>query len=161
MTIHEQVPAAGDAVPVARRLFLGLPTWIKAGRAETGGALSLVEQLIPAGFESPWHVHHDEDESFYIIDGQVTVVVEDRVVTLGAGDYAFGPRGIAHGFRVTGAGDARLLLMTTGGAFAQFIHESSDPADDPTIGSPAESDLGRLLAAAERNGISILGPMPR
>lgn len=161
MTIREQAPPTGNVAPVARRLFLGLPTWIRAGRSETGGALSLVEQLIPSGFESPWHVHHDEDESFYVIAGSVMVVVEERVVTLGAGDFAFGPRGIAHGFRVVGSGDAPLLLMTTGGAFADFIHETSDPADDAAIPTSSEPDIARLLAAAERHGIAILGPMPR
>lgn len=159
MTIREQVPATGDAAPVAQRLFLGLPTWIKAGRAETGGALSLVEQLIPPGFESPWHIHQDEDESFYVIEGTAEVVIEDRAVTLGRGDYAFGPRGIAHGFRVVGPETVRLLLMTTGGAFADFIREASDLADEAQ--PAAGPDIPRLIAAAERHGLAILGPMPR
>lgn len=159
MAIHIQTPATSDVVAVSERRFLGLPTWIRAGREETGGALSLIEQVIPPGFESPWHVHHDEDESFYVIDGAIEVVVGSRAVTLGAGDYAFGPRAIAHGFRVVGSEPARLLLMTTGGAFADFIRESSDPADAELLDGGAP-DIPRLLAAAGRHGISILGPMP-
>ncbi|PPE80711.1 cupin domain-containing protein [Kaistia algarum] len=149
----------GESIPVCERRFLGLPTWIRAGREETGGALSLVEQVIPPGFESPWHMHRDEDESFYVIEGAIQVVVEDRSVTLGVGDYAFGPRGVAHGFRVVGDAPVRLLLMTTGGAFADFMREASDPADGGAQGA-GEPDMARLMAAAERNGLAILGPMP-
>jgi len=158
MTLHAQAPEPGEIVPVAERLFLGLPTWIRAGREETGGVLSLVEQVIPPGFESPWHIHFGEDESFYLIEGAMTLVVEDRVVSLRAGDYAFGPRDVAHGFRVTGEAPVRLLLMTTGGAFADFIREASDPAETAPAGGP---DFPRLMAAAERYGLAILGPMPR
>lgn len=159
MTLHTRVDEKQGSAPVPQRLFLGLPTWIRADRENTAGALSLIEQVIPAGFESPWHIHHDEDESFYVIEGTVEVVVEDRAVTLGSGDYAFGPRGIAHGFRVVGSEPARLLLMTTGGAFADFIREASDLADE--ILPSAGPDIPRLIAAAERHGLAILGPMPR
>ena len=158
MTLHAQAPETGKVVPVAERLFLGLPTWIRAGREETGGVLSFVEQVIPPGFESPWHIHRDEDESFFLIEGAMTVVVEDRIVELRAGDFAFGPRGVPHGFRVTGEEPVRLLLMTTGGGFADFIREASDSADAAPAGGP---DFPRLMAAAERYGIAILGPMPR
>lgn len=136
--------------------FLGLPTWIKADRGMTGGHFSLIEQVIPAGFESPWHVHHSEDESFYVIDGQMSVIVEGRRKLLQAGDFAFGPRGIPHGFRIEGEGPARVLLMTTGSDFADFIAETSVPSDTP----PATPDMALLLAAAERHNIAILGPLP-
>ena len=158
MAMHA-TPTSSEAVPVLERRFLGLPTWIRAGGAETGGALSLIEQVIPPGFESPWHIHSDEDESFYVIEGRIEVVVEARAVTLAAGDYAFGPRGIAHGFRILGSEPARILLMTTGGAFAEFIREASDPAE--TAPAAGEPDLPRLIAAAGRHGLAILGPMPR
>lgn len=91
--------------------FLGLSTWIRADRERTGGTLSMIEQVIPAGFELPWHVHHTEDELFYVIDGAVTVIVDGATVALGAGGYAFGPRGVPHGFRVEGDRPARILLM--------------------------------------------------
>jgi len=145
------------AAGVEERLFLGLPTWIKADGFSTDGRLSLIEQVIPAGFESPWHVHHTEDESFYVIDGLITVIVEDDRTELGRGDFAFGPRGRAHGFRVGGNQPARILLMTTGGDFAAFISETST---NPNT-APAAPDMGKLVAAAERNGIGILGPLPQ
>jgi mannose-6-phosphate isomerase-like protein (cupin superfamily) len=155
-----QVSEPVEATPAPCRLFLSVPTWIRAGGTETNGALSLIEQVVPAGMTSPWHVHHHEDESFYIIEGKVTVVVADRAVTLGPGDYAFGPRGLPHGFRVEGTEAARMLLMTTGGTFADFILEMSEPADATSSSESREPDLPKLIAAAEKYGITILGPMP-
>ncbi|MFN9957039.1 MAG: hypothetical protein ACK55I_28390 [bacterium] len=72
------------------------------------------------------------------------------------GDFAFGPRGIPHGFRIDGDTPARVLLMTTGSDFADFIAETSVPSDAPQ----APPDMGLLVAAAERHDISILGPLP-
>lgn len=136
--------------------FLGLPTWIKADRRQTGGAFSLIEQVIPTGFESPWHVHHSEDEAFYVIEGRMTVLAEGRTTTLEAGGFAYGRRGSPHGFRIEGEGPARILLMTTGSDFADFIAETSVPRNAP----PAPPDMAMLVAAAERHNLAILGPLP-
>jgi quercetin dioxygenase-like cupin family protein len=137
--------------------FLGLPTWIKADRDLTNGHFSLIEQVIPPGFESPWHVHRSEDESFYVLEGEMLVILEGSRFLLQAGDFAFGPRGIPHGFRIEGNKPARILLMTTGSDFADFITETSTPSDAP----PAAPDMALLMAAAERRNIAILGPLPR
>lgn len=137
--------------------FLGLPTWIKADRELTGGHFSLIEQVIPAGFESPWHMHRSEDESFYVLEGRMSVIFKDSRRLLQAGDYAFGPRNMPHGFRIEGDEPARILLMTTGSDFADFIAETSVSSDTP----PAAPDMALLMAAAERHNIAILGPLPR
>ncbi|MCX7325420.1 MAG: cupin domain-containing protein [Hyphomicrobiales bacterium] len=137
--------------------FLGLPTWIRAGRDLTNGRFSLIEQVIPPGFESPWHLHRSEDESFYVLEGEMLVILEGSRCLLQAGDFAFGPRGIPHGFRIEGDKPARILLMTTGSDFADFITEASTPSDAP----PAAPDMVQLMAAAERRNIAILGPIPR
>ena len=148
---------AGDGSMVAERRFLGLPTWIKADRSITGGRFSLVEQVIPAGFESPWHVHHSEDESFYVLEGEMTAIVGDTKFRLGKGDFGFGPQGVPHGFRIESSTPARILLMTNGSDFADFVGETSAPLGAP----PAPPDMALLAAAAERHNVQILGPLPR
>jgi uncharacterized RmlC-like cupin family protein len=75
-----------------RRWFLGSQAWIRVGTEQSAGSLAIVEQVIPPAAESPWHLHHTQDESFYVLDGQVTVIVGNERWTLGPGDYAFGPR---------------------------------------------------------------------
>lgn len=153
-------PIAATQPKPETRDFLSLPTWIHAGRSETGGSLSLVEQVIPPGFASPWHVHLDEDESFFVITGEVTVYVAGRAQVVGAGQYAFAPRAIPHGFRVTGNEPTRLLLVTTGSGFADFVRDVSEPVADAAAIKPREPDIARVIAMAERHGLAILGAIP-
>ncbi|MBN9024188.1 MAG: cupin domain-containing protein [Rhizobiales bacterium] len=160
MEVTVQNPIAGTQAKPAMRDFLSLPTWIHAGRIESGGSLSLVEQIIPPGFTSPWHVHQDEDESFFVIAGEITVYVSGRAQIVGAGQFAFGPRAVPHGFRVTGAEPARLLLITNGSGFADFFNAVSDPVADGAAIEPHEPDIARVIAMAERHGLAILGPIP-
>ncbi|MDQ6920784.1 MAG: cupin domain-containing protein [Candidatus Dormibacteraeota bacterium] len=145
---------------VAPRWFLGTLTWVKATGDQTGGRLSLVEHLVRAGSASPWHVHHTEDESFYVVEGRLTVIVGEQRLSLGPGGYAFGPRDIPHAFRVDGEDTARILLMTTSGDLANLVLEASEPAPSPTIPEPREPDIGRLVALAAKHGSEILGPFP-
>ena len=160
MTLLPSMPKSVEAVSAGRRWFLGLPTWIRAGAAETNGTLSFIDQIIPPGFTSPWHVHHTEDESFFVVEGTMTVLAGEHAVTLKAGDFAFGPRSVPHGFRIEGSKSARVLLMTNGGNFGAFIHENSSSADSETPPEPNPADLPKLAASAERHGITILGPIP-
>ena len=134
-------------------------TWIRASGGTTAGRLSLVEHIVPAGSASPWHVHLSEDESFYVASGAISVKVEGHSrVHIGAGGFAFGPRGVPHGFRIESDGPARILLMTGGPGFADFIAEASDEVDTSRLPEPGPPDPARLKAAAGRHEIEILGP---
>ncbi|MCC6628567.1 MAG: cupin domain-containing protein [Chloroflexi bacterium] len=141
-------------------LFLGTRTFVKATSAQTGGAFGLVEHVIPPGFSSPYHVHHAEDESFYVAEGQLTFVVDGHAFLAGPGAFVFGPREVPHGFRVEGDSPVRLLLLMTPAGFEQFILELSQPAgaaDAPPAGPP---DMAALLAVAAKYRADILGPLP-
>lgn len=137
--------------------FMDAPTRVLATAQQTGGAFGLVEHVIPAGEDaaSPWHVHHAEDEAFYVVEGQMTFLCGDQRVQGGPGTFVYGPRGIPHGFRVEGTQPARLLLQCTPGGFEQFIIEMSEPT--PPTGPP---DMERLIAIAAKYDIDILGPLP-
>jgi quercetin dioxygenase-like cupin family protein len=63
--------------------FMGIPTCVLATAEQTGGAFGLIEHVIPAGDESPWHVHHAEDESFYVVEGQMTFLCLRRAESAG------------------------------------------------------------------------------
>lgn len=150
--------ATGLGAPDAPLWFLTTLTYIRARGATTNGTQSVVDQLIPAGFESPWHLHRDEDESFFVIDGEVTVFVAGDAVRLGPGGFAFGPRGIPHGFRVEGDKPARLVLIS-GPGFGEFVKDVSVAAAEPVLPTPQEPDVPALIAAAARRNIDILGPL--
>ena len=73
---------------------MGVPTRVLATAEQTGGAFGLIEHVIPAGDESPWHVHHAEDESFYVVEGHMTFLCGEQRVQAGPGTFVYGPREI-------------------------------------------------------------------
>ena len=140
--------------------FLGSLTFVKASSESTGGSLGLVEQIIPAGFASPYHVHHNEDESFYLIEGEATFICDGKKVTARAGDFVFGPREVPHGFRIEGSSPARILLWTNPAGFEGVVTEVGEPATKLALPEPTPPDIGRLVTIAAKYGIDILGPLP-
>ena len=133
--------------------FLGLPTILRATAQKTDGAFGLVEQAMPPGFASPYHTHQLEDEAFYVLEGNMTFVCGGNWVRATAGTFVFGPRGIAHGFKVVGDAPARMLLLCTPGGFEQFIVDLSEPA-------PASPGMAKLVTVAAKYKIDIHGPLP-
>ena len=73
--------------------FAGMLQTVKIGSADTGGRYGLIEFLVPPGLGSPWHVHTDEDEWFYVLEGNLTVYVGDTRVDLAPGGGRFRPDG--------------------------------------------------------------------
>ena len=135
--------------------FLGIPTRVLATAAQTGGAFGLVEHVMPPGAASPWHVHHAEDEAFYVVEGALTFRCGDQELRAGPGTFVYGPREIPHAFRVEGSHPVRLLLLCTPGGFEQFIIDLSAPT--PPSGPP---DLEPMLALAPHYRCELLGPWP-
>src|SRR3712207_5600637 len=91
--------------------FLGTLVIMKATGEQTGGAFGLIDNLMPAGFASPYHMHRNEDESFYVLEGEMTFYVGEERVKAEAGAFVYGPRGVPHGFEVDGTEPARILLQ--------------------------------------------------
>src|SRR5205809_7360253 len=97
--------------------LLGMLEVVKISGADTGGEFGLLEVTVRAGEGSPWHVHPDEDEWFYVIEGEFTVHVGDERLTLTPAPFAFGPKGVPHTF--TGERDGSKALV----GFAPFNFE--------------------------------------
>ena len=147
-------PGEGDA-----RWFLGALGTIKAAPETTGGELAVIEFLWPHGGGSPLHVHHDEDEWFYVIEGEVTFWVGGETIVAPAGSFVYGPRDVPHTFVITSA-VARFLMVT-------------DPAPSQTSSAPDRCRPRRsrsrprlptcrrpeeLTAIAAEYGIEVIGP---
>ncbi len=132
--------------------------WVKASGAETAGRCAQVEIDDPRGTAPPMHVHHNEDETFYVLDGEVTVFADGERVELGAGDYAFVPRGTSHAYLVRSE-RARMLVTFSPAGFEEFFVEMGIAGDeapvDPVMPSPEE--FARRLAPY---GCEITGPPP-
>ena len=114
------------------RWFFGMLAEVKASAADTGGQYTLVQVTAPPGLAAPLHVHHPEDEGFYVLQGSVEVVVGDESVELAAGQHAFGPRGVPHRFTV-GPDGARMVWVLTPAGFEDLVEAVSVPAETPTL----------------------------
>lgn len=137
--------------------FLGLPTLMRSTAESTGGAFGLMEHWsLPPGFASPYHTHSREDEAFYVLEGEMAFICDGAWHRGGPGTYVFGPRGLAHGFKVVGNSSARMLLLCSPGGFEKFVMELGTPLADP-ITPP---DMARLVATAMKYGVEIHGPLP-
>ena len=118
-TASEALVSPREDVPM--KWFFGGQTWMRATSESTNGAYGLIEQVRAPGTGSPYHLHHNEDESFYILEGSIRFVSGDQSWTGGPGTYAFLPRHVPHGFEVVGDTDAHYLLMVTPGGFDAFV----------------------------------------
>jgi quercetin dioxygenase-like cupin family protein len=140
------------------RWWFGALAVIRATAAETGGQLTIVEVTEAPGAEAPLHVHHREDEGFWILEGEITFEVGDATIEAGTGDWVFGPRGIPHRYTVGEAGCRMLFIMTPGG-FEGLVRDMSTPAGSRTLPPPPdeEPDWERVAAIAKAHGNELLG----
>ena len=132
---------------------------IKASSETTGGRVAVIEHLAPQGAGSPLHVHHRDDEWFYILEGALTFWVGGEVIEAPAGAFVYGPRDVPHTF-VVSSPEARFLLVIEPAGFEDFLCAMSQPAQTLTVPPPAEppSDLAPMIAAAAAYGVEIIGP---
>lgn len=131
-----------------------LGVWYKTllASAATGGALSVVDSLSPAGSGPPRHIHRREDETFVILTGACEFWIEGSRSTHRAGESVFIPRGKEHTFRVTDDGPSRHLVILTPGGFEGFFAEMAGG------GFRIPQDMGRIDEAAARYDLAFTGP---
>ena len=133
----------------------------KATAETTGGAYALMEAVAPAASGPPLHVHHREDESFWILEGAVTVRCGDETFTARPGSYVFLPRDVPHTFVVEGDAPARMLSMATPGGLEGYFATVGRPAENDGLPPAAPLDVAALARVGEEYDIEILGPPMR
>jgi mannose-6-phosphate isomerase-like protein (cupin superfamily) len=158
MTAPAPLAVSGDEGEA--RWWFGTLAVIKTTAAETDGQLTIVEVTSPPGFEAPLHVHHRDDEGFWILEGSATFEVGDRTIEAGAGDYLFGPRDIPHRYTVGDSGCRMLYIMVPGG-MEEVVRATSDPAPSRTLPPPPEKEptadeIERLKAVIKKYGYELL-----
>ena len=140
--------------------FLGTLMTVKATGEQANGAYGLIEQILPPGFASPLHVHHSEDEAFYLLEGKATFTCGDRAMVADPGSYVFFPRDIPHWFRIEDDQPARLLQLNFPAGLENFFVEAGEPAASLTLPPAGPPDFEKLASAAAKYHIEILGPPP-
>jgi len=143
-------------------LLGGLYTF-KAMGGENRNAYTLVEVKGREGLAAPMHLHENEEEGFYVVDGRVTFFLDGKEVDAAQGSWAFVPRGVKHSFRVDSSTATLLLLISPGAAGHEgLFREMGEPAGSHTIPEPPADppDPSMLAEIATRHGTSIVGPPP-
>ena len=156
--------AEGDARHVLRGE--GRALWVlgdlyefKAVSEDTRGAFATWETTATPGLPGPPpHIHHREDETFYVLEGEVELFVNGRVIEAATGTFVNIPRGTLHTFRNTGTDPARLLVSVVPGGFEKFFYEIGEPATDPASPPAGPPDVEKVLAAAPKYDLEIPPP---
>jgi len=112
--------------------------------------------LAPKGTGSPRHLHHYEDEAWYVIDGELTFLFGETQHLAGPGSFVFGPRLVEHRFEVTSP-EARFLILVTPAGFEDFTRTCGHPATSPMVPPPnlPPKDFELLMEAAQVHGLEI------
>jgi mannose-6-phosphate isomerase-like protein (cupin superfamily) len=140
--------------------FYGDLVTVHVSGDETGGRFCLVEFLQPPGEWTPLHVHRDADQTQYVLEGELTVYLPDRLVVVGPGECINTPMNVLHTECVTSAGPARVLDVNAPAGFDKFVAAAGEPAAKlalPPAGGPGP-DIERLAAVAAEHDIEMLGP---
>lgn len=136
---------------------------VKARDEETGGAYSLHDSTIPPGSPGPWpHIHHDHEEAFYVLEGELTVRVGTRTITAPAGSFVVVPRGVVHQPSNPGTQPTRVLLIFSPAGMDHFFEEAAE-RHIPLQAAPTDSAaLEALTAFAKKYGLELveLPPVP-
>lgn len=147
-TAHTQflhvAPEAGELIQIG-----GFGTRIKVPTEATGGSVSIVEHTLRPGLlGAPPHRHTREDETSYVLEGELTVQIGDETTTVRAGEMIVKPRGIHHAFWNAGSETLRFVEVISPGGFERYFTELAAviPADGPP-------DFGALAALAARYGM--------
>ena len=132
------------------RIFGGVEFLVKVSSEESGGAFTLLDNINPAGTFLPPHVHAREDETFYVLEGEMEFHVEGQILRGGPGTTVFLPRAVPHAFKVVSSTPARVLVLTSPGGFERCMEELSTLADP--------SDMSTVFQVCARYGIEFLPP---
>jgi mannose-6-phosphate isomerase-like protein (cupin superfamily) len=126
----------------------------KVSSADSGGAFSAFENITPPKQGPPLHLHHREDEWFYVATGKFIFEIDGkRTEEFGPGGSVFGPRGLSHRWANSGTENAILVVLTVPGGFEAFFDEVVQA--NVKLGHVSPDELRAIYA---RHGMDLMGP---
>jgi quercetin dioxygenase-like cupin family protein len=154
----DATPMSTSSAEGERLWFLGTLATIRVPGEAAGGRFALIEFLFPHHASPPLHTH-PQDESYFVLDGQLTLQAGEHRFELERGATAVVPIGVPHTFRVN-SDTARVLVISTPAGIERFVRDGGVPADAPTLPPadaprPSPEELQRIFAA---HGQETVGP---
>ncbi len=126
-------------------------------RSPEGALPVIIEHHVGPGAAAPLHVHHDVDDSFYLLRGQLAMRCGDDTFVASPGDYVSLPKGVPHALSNVGDQEAVLLQTHDADSFLAFIRRVGIPCDQPQP-DPASLDYAAMNNVAGQTGQPVLGP---
>ncbi|MAT14098.1 MAG: cupin [Planctomyces sp.] len=128
--------------------------------AETAGKYASFEAIVPPGSGPPPHIHSREEESFLVLEGEMTFYLGEERIVAEAGTFLNMPIGSLHRFKNESEKMARMIISVAPAGIEEMFFEVGQPlADDATTAPPpSEADIHKLLEAAPRYGVEIKVP---
>jgi quercetin dioxygenase-like cupin family protein len=127
---------------------------------ESGGAYFTMEALVPPGGGPPPHIHSREDETYYLLEGEIEFLLGEETIVAGPGDFVSVPRGNVHRFQNTGTDTARLVLTFTPAGIERWFEETLERAPNDVreedVPDNVEEVAARYVATASRYGIEFV-----
>jgi len=126
---------------------------------DTGGSFSLIEVQVQSENGPPSHIHHREDETFYVLEGEFSFLHGDITITATAGSFVYIPKGTLHTFKNIGTSQGRFLAIITPAGFEKFFEEIGEPAIDKSSPPPFNpATVEKLLALAPKYHLEVKIP---
>ena len=118
---------------------------------DTNGVLSVAESIDQPGGGPPPHIHHREDETFQVLEGEYEFMCGGKTFTARQGATVFAPRGVPHAYRYVGQTPGRLMVTMTPAGFEGFFEE---------VGalSPQQQEIPRVIEIGKKYGLEFLPP---
>lgn len=127
------------------------------GGTDTNGTFSLFENSSEGFSQTPIHVHADDDETIYVIEGEMQAIIDGETHTVRSGQAAFLPRGIPHQLANVSGQPSHYILLCTPSGFEGFLAEGGHERQaGEEVRPPTAEDIARLKAAAPKFGITLL-----
>lgn len=131
----------------------------KAVGEDTGGALVLLEALVPPQGGPPPHIHRAEDEWFWLLEGELEFMINRHTFMANAGSFVYVPKDTPHRFKNVSMQTARMLAAFMPAGIEGMFFEVGIPATKGSSPSPPDvEEIEKLLATAPRYNVEILPP---
>lgn len=133
---------------------------LKVAGEQTNGRYAFIEQQVMPQSGPPPHIHHAEDEAFYVLKGEVTFFSNDETIRATTGTFIHIPQGTLHTFRNEGTEPAHMLVLITPAGFEQYFKEVGHTAGGANTTPPpvTPATYERLMATAPRYNLEIKPP---
>jgi quercetin dioxygenase-like cupin family protein len=153
-SVHKR-PGEGRSIAVVGDIYRFL-----AVGDDTNGKYALWEAIVPPGAGPPPHVHSREEEGFYVLEGELTLVIGDQRVVATAGTFANMAVGAVHSFKNETDRPARMLISVAPAGLEQMFLEIGQPVPEGTQSAalPTSEEIEKFFSVAHRYGIEIRLP---